>query len=187
MLRLFAFGSIAISSLFSSIAAAAPTPPAAGTLDADLATIRENKKWFFRESLVGWTADHRVVFRTAVCDEDSGGGRGSYCDIYVCVAKAEDAADRDRALSGECTDLVTFEIDETGPKGNRTTVDAAAAHKAETALLGKLGTLSAGTALPAASFKPSTAKKKLALVRGGKAGKGKIGRASCRERVYVLV
>lgn len=140
------------------LAAAAPA-----SLDADLATIRDGKAWFFREAFLGWTADHRVVYRIAVCDPDDGGGRGSYCDLQLCVAKAD-------AESADCTELASMNLDE--GDAVRTKVDAAAARKAEADALAKLGPLAAGTALPASSFRPSTAKKALSLVRRGKAGTG---------------
>lgn len=164
---------VTASLLLPGLAAAAPKP-AAGSLDADLASIRDGTSWFFREVFLGWTADHRAVFRTAVCDPDDGGGRGSYCDVYLCVAKADPANPEDRSLVGDCTALTSFEIAEDDPKGQRKNVDSAAAHKAETDALAKLGTLGAGTALPASSFRATTTKKILSLVRTGKAGKGTI-------------
>lgn len=154
--------------LVPGLAAAAPKP-AAGSLDADLATIRDNKSWFYRESFLGWTADHRAVFRTAVCDPDDGGGRGSYCDVNLCVAKAEDAT-----TDGDCAPVITMNVEDADPSGGRAKVDGTAAHKAETDALAKLGTLTPGTALPASSFRASTKKKILSLARTGKAGKGTI-------------
>jgi hypothetical protein len=150
------------------LAAAAPRT---GSLDADLARIRDTESWFFRETFLGWTANHRAVFRTAVCDPDDGGGRGSYCDVYLCVAEAMDAKVEERAMRGDCTDVVRLDIDEGAA---RSTLDVAAARRTERRLLAKLGTLAPGRALPASSFRPAIAKKQLSLARGGKAGKGTI-------------
>jgi hypothetical protein len=77
-------------------------------------------------------------------------------------------------MSGDCTALASFEIQDGEPTGDRKKVDSAAAHKAETDSLAKLGALSPGSALPATSFRATTTKKVLSIVRSGKAGKGTI-------------
>ena len=82
--------------------------PEDATLDRDLkrleAYLANTGEPFTAVELVGFTATNGIVYRTAVCDPDELGGRGSYCTVDVCI----DAPGAD----AECETLVSETVDD---------------------------------------------------------------------------
>lgn len=79
----------------AAIDAAAPpaaidnlSAPIREVLKRDLAAMEDPKAWLHRATFLGWTAPDHAVMEVVTCDVDSGGGRGPYCDLELCVVEA---------------------------------------------------------------------------------------------------
>lgn len=160
-----------------SLVSSAHAAPKPGSLEADIETIRTKGQWLARESFVGWTANHRAVYRSLLCDQDKGGGRGPNCMLEQCVVAA-DPADQPRTtsqLDGECETLLSLDLwDAVKADAARKAVDPTAIAKASSDALAGLGTLAPGKPLPASTIRTSTANLAVTLSRTGKAGNGEI-------------
>lgn len=135
-------------------------PAAAETLEEDLGAMGQASSWPVRGTLLGWTADHRVVYRSLICDTDAGGGRGPYCDLDLCVAAA--GANVDPCVSLASLDLnrgeeVRQELDNLPVVGNATR------------LLAMIGSLDAGKPLPPSTFRTTVGNGEFAIDRTGPA------------------
>lgn len=139
------------------------TPAVAETLEADLAEMRTANAWPVRGTLLGWTADHRMVYRSLICDTDEGGGRGPSCDLALCVAAARVAYD-------PCIMLESVDLN----RGEevRQEFDSDAVVGTSSRQLAMLGALEAGRPLAASTFRTTVGKGVLAIERTG-AAKGK--------------
>jgi hypothetical protein len=141
-------------------------PAAAETLEADLGAMRKPNSWPVRGTLLGWTADHRVVYRSLICDTDAGGGRGPACDLALCVAAA--GADYDPCTSLESLDLNRGEE-------VRQQLDSALVVQKAGNQLAMIGALEAGRTLATSTFRTTVDKGVFEIERTGPANrKGRV-------------
>ena len=139
--------------------AATPQATLADDLDELQRAAREGDQqssWPERSTLLGWTADHRAVYRTLVCNPDELGGRGPYCELRVCAASARDGAD-----GPACEDAAQFEL------YGEIDFDRAAVAAAVDAAVRAVGPLDIGTARAPEDVRVDTAGKGLAVELGG--------------------
>lgn len=121
--------------------AATPAPSAVtvASLADDVAdlgrTVGGSTTWPQRVTFLGWTADARAAYRVLLCAPDPLGGRGDYCDLFVC-AIAPTAAE---PLGGaSCDQPASFSLVDEEP------FDAAAVTRAAEAATAALGPLAPG-------------------------------------------
>jgi hypothetical protein len=146
------------------VGAVALAEPAA--LSADLRVLHDEKQWTVKTTFLGWTRESRPVYRALVCDQDEGGGRGPWCQLDLCVAKAYDDAEA-KSLStvqADCTSLVNLDLS----SDDRTTVKDSVVTAAYTTALDALGPLEAGARQPNGSVKLVDRKQVVTLSRSMK-------------------
>jgi hypothetical protein len=110
--------------------------------------------WTARETLLGWTADHRVAYRSLVCDPSYGSGRSSYCDLLQCVTVPARPVD-------DCTVLASEDLNDDA--ADRAKIDTADAIQKSKEHLASLGALDAGQALATSSIRTSLANRALTI------------------------
>src|ERR1043166_9212025 len=138
-------------------------PAAAEPIETDLGDMSKASSWPVRGTLLGWTADHRMVYRSLICDTNAGGGRGPYCDLELCVATA--GAGLDACMSLESLDLNHGEEVRQG-------LDSTVAVDKSRRLLAMGGALDEGKAVATSTFRTTVGKGVFAIERSGPA-KGK--------------
>lgn len=133
-----------------------PKPPAPGSIESDIAAVRQVKTWPVRQTFLGWTAANKPVYRSLVCvsPEDEGGGRGAYCEIVLCKAKHIPVTELEQG--GECEPLLVHNFEERGI--DRTVFKDAEVKADEKEGLVKLGALSPGKAFDVAKVRASIVK-----------------------------
>lgn len=97
-----------------------------------------------RATFLGWTAAHRAVFRTMICDGESLGARGAYCEIQTCVAGGVTG---NEVAPPDCATELSTTLDDHDKVPVTDVVHKARARVAALALQGS------GTALPATSVR----------------------------------
>lgn len=136
----------------------AATPASDDALEQDLRDIAKDGAFPKRITPLGWTSDGRFVYRFLRCDEDTGGGRGPYCDLDQCVASSTEPeltnapADRGRSL-GECRSILNLDV---GSDDARHRIDEDAVRKAAAEHRTSFGALTDGEILPPATLRASS-------------------------------
>jgi hypothetical protein len=152
--------------LVGALAFAEPAP-----LTTDLRVLHDDKQWPVKNTFLGWTADSRPVYRSLVCDQDAGGGRGPWCQLDVCVAKpyADVEAKSFSSAQADCSSLLNLDLN----SDDRSSIKDADVTRAYTAALAAFGPLEPGSKLANSSVKVVDRKQVVTLSRPVKGAEAK--------------